>query len=78
MALDETINKDDKVVEVDGIKVVIDPMSAQYLTGAEVDFKSSLMGGGFSIKNPNATSTCGCGSSFRTANDAGRPGGCGH
>ncbi|MDI3327484.1 MAG: iron-sulfur cluster insertion protein ErpA [Alicyclobacillaceae bacterium] len=77
MALDEP-KDDDQVVETSGIRVVIDPMSARYLQGAEIDYVDSLMGAGFKIHNPNAVSTCGCGSSFRTADDAGQPGTCGH
>ena len=54
----------DTVIETNGIKLVVDPISARYLKGAEVDFVDNQMGGGFTIKNPNAKSTCGCGSSF--------------
>jgi iron-sulfur cluster insertion protein len=54
----------DAVVEVNGVKLLVDPISARYLTGAEVDFVDNITGGGFTIKNPNAKSTCGCGSSF--------------
>jgi iron-sulfur cluster insertion protein len=54
----------DTVVESNGVKLVVDPISARYLKGAEVDFVDNLTGGGFTIKNPNAKSTCGCGSSF--------------
>lgn len=54
----------DAVVEVNGVKLLVDPISARYLTGAEVDFVDNVTGGGFTIKNPNAKSTCGCGSSF--------------
>ena len=67
--LDEHINEDDNVLEfkVDGyneVKVLVDAMSMIYLDGAEVDYKQDLMGAQFVIKNPNASSTCGCGSSF--------------
>lgn len=67
--LDEHINEDDNVLEfkVDGynkVKVLVDAMSMIYLEGAEVDYKQDLMGAQFVIKNPNASSTCGCGSSF--------------
>ena len=61
---DEVQNEDDSVVEKDGVKLLIDPMSYQYLTGAEIDYTEGLEGAQFVIKNPNATSTCGCGSSF--------------
>jgi iron-sulfur cluster assembly accessory protein len=54
----------DRVVESNGIKLFVDPISVRYLKGAEVDFVDNLAGGGFTIKNPNAKSTCGCGSSF--------------
>ena len=52
------------VFESNGVKLYIDPVSISYLKGAEVDFVETVTGGGFTIKNPNATSTCGCGSSF--------------
>jgi iron-sulfur cluster insertion protein len=61
---DEEIKKDDTTVENKGVKLLIDPMSYQYLVGAEVDYKESLEGSQFVIKNPNANTTCGCGSSF--------------
>ncbi len=54
----------DKVFEVNGVRLLVDPISLRYLQGAEVDFVDNTMGGGFTIKNPNAKSTCGCGSSF--------------
>ena len=64
MVLDE-VTDGDEILEVQGIKVIVDPMSLRYLDGAEVDYKDDLLGGGFAIKNPNATSTCGCGHSFQ-------------
>ena len=54
----------DAVIQSNGVKLLIDPISARYLAGAEVDFVDNITGGGFTIKNPNAKSTCGCGSSF--------------
>ncbi len=54
----------DQVFEVNGVRLLVDPISLRYLRGAEVDFVDNNMGGGFTIKNPNAKSTCGCGSSF--------------
>ena len=54
----------DQVFEVHGVRLLVDPISLRYLKGAEVDFVDNHMGGGFTIKNPNAKSTCGCGSSF--------------
>jgi iron-sulfur cluster insertion protein len=61
---DETANADDAVMEKSGVTLLIDPMSYQYLVGAEIDYTEGLEGSQFVIKNPNATSTCGCGSSF--------------
>lgn len=75
MALDEA-KDNDKIFEQNGIKIVVDEQSGQYLEGAQVDYVESMMGGGFKIENPQASSTCGCGSSFRTAGDAGKPGSC--
>ncbi|WP_415891414.1 iron-sulfur cluster insertion protein ErpA [Neptuniibacter sp. SY11_33] len=61
---DENAADDDTVIERDGVFMVVDPMSFQYLVGSEVDFKEGLQGSQFVINNPNATTTCGCGSSF--------------
>ncbi len=63
-SFDEKIADDDTVVEKDGIRMLIDGISYQYLVGAKVDYKDDLEGAQFTIKNPNATTTCGCGSSF--------------
>lgn len=63
---EEVANDDDTAVEKDGVTLLIDPMSYQYLVGAEIDYKEDLQGSQFVIKNPNATGTCGCGSSFST------------
>jgi iron-sulfur cluster assembly accessory protein len=54
----------DQVFESNGVRLIVDPISVRYLEGAEVDFVDNMAGGGFTIKNPNAKSTCGCGSSF--------------
>ncbi len=61
---DEEVNEDDTCVEKSGVTVLVDSMSIQYLTGAEIDYKEDLNGAQFVIRNPNATTTCGCGSSF--------------
>ncbi|NVK02641.1 MAG: iron-sulfur cluster insertion protein ErpA [Oceanospirillaceae bacterium] len=61
---DEDVAEDDTVVENSGVTLVVDPMSFQYLAGAEVDYREGLQGSQFSVRNPNATTTCGCGSSF--------------
>ena len=63
-SFDACLNDDDTVVEHNGIRLVIDPMSLQYLTGSEVDYEEELAGSRFVVKNPNATATCGCGASF--------------
>ncbi|GGK85205.1 iron-sulfur cluster insertion protein ErpA [Amphritea balenae] len=61
---DEAVADDDTAIENDGVTMLVDPMSFQYLAGAEVDYKEGLQGSQFVINNPNATTTCGCGSSF--------------
>ncbi|WP_270165050.1 HesB/IscA family protein [Paenibacillus sp. SYP-B4298] len=73
MGFDDEQHDNDKEMQIDGLKVVVDEDSLKYLNGLEIDFKESAMGGGFTIENPNATATCGCGSSFRTATAAGKP-----
>lgn len=62
--LDEEQNEDDFVIEQASVTVLVDSMSMQYLQGATIDYKEEIMGSSFIIKNPNAQSTCGCGSSF--------------
>lgn len=61
---DEEVSDDDTTLEKGGVTLLIDPMSYQYLVGAEIDYSEGLEGSQFVIRNPNATSTCGCGSSF--------------
>lgn len=61
---DEVANEDDTALVKDGVTLLVDPMSYQYLVGAEIDYSEGLEGSQFVIKNPNASSTCGCGSSF--------------
>jgi len=61
---DEDVNEDDASMEKNGVTLLIDAMSYQYLVGAEIDYQESIEGSQFVIKNPNASSTCGCGSSF--------------
>jgi len=80
MGLDENPpREDDVVVPVsDGLSVYVDSYSAQYLDGAEIDYVDALMGGGFTIHNPNAVRTCGCGHSFQTADGAGDARPCSH
>jgi iron-sulfur cluster insertion protein len=61
---DEEVGEGDTVVENDGVKLLVDPMSFQYLSGAEIDYSEGMEGAQFVIRNPNASTTCGCGSSF--------------
>ncbi len=61
---DEAVNEDDTTFEKNGVTLLVDSMSFQYLVGAEIDYKEDINGSQFVIKNPNATTTCGCGSSF--------------
>ena len=62
--IEEKSEPDDEIVNIEGIKIFIDPFSSQYLDGIEIDYVSSMMGQGFTFNNPNATGGCGCGSSF--------------
>ena len=63
-SLDDTVNPDDRTFERDGVTAVIDEVSLDLLTGSEIDYVEELVGASFQVKNPNATSSCGCGSSF--------------
>ncbi len=63
-SFDEKVNDGDTAIEKDGVTFLVDPMSYQYLLGAELDYQEGLMGAQFMINNPNASTTCGCGSSF--------------
>jgi iron-sulfur cluster assembly accessory protein len=76
MTLDEE-QEGDTVIQQEGFKVFIDEMSLGYISGSEVDYVDSLMGAGFTVNNPNAVSSCGCGHSFRTAGGSGTPRSCG-
>ena len=64
LMIEEAGGAGDQVYESNGVRLFVDPVSISYLKGAEVDFVDTITGGGFTIKNPNASSTCGCGSSF--------------
>lgn len=81
MALDENAPEDgDHVFEQDGIRVLVDGLSLQYMDGSSVDYVDDPLGGGFKIENPNAQATCGCGSSFSAEGagaEAAKGGGCG-
>jgi iron-sulfur cluster assembly accessory protein len=67
LMIEETGSDADRMFESNGVKLYVDPISIRYLGGAEVDFVDTVTGGGFTIKNPNAVSTCGCGQSFSTS-----------
>lgn len=73
MGFDDDETENDIYMNVNDMKIVVDKESLKYLDGLEIDFEESGMDGGFTINNPNASATCGCGSSFRTASDAGKP-----
>jgi iron-sulfur cluster assembly accessory protein len=79
MTLDEE-QEGDTVVPIGGFNVLVDEMSMGYIDGSEIDYVDSLMGAGFTVNNPNAVSSCGCGHSFKTAGGGGeaRSCGCGH
>jgi iron-sulfur cluster assembly protein len=80
MTIEEAAEEDDEVIEQAGVRLMVDTFSSMYLQGAEVDFVSSLMGGGFTVRNPNAVANCSCGHSFNAgANEETAHGcGCGH
>src|SRR5829696_3651942 len=77
MTIDEQSDEGDEVIETEGVKVLVDNFSAMYLEGAEIDYVNSLMGGGFTVRNPNAVASCACGHSFDTGGNAGTTQGCG-
>ena len=82
MTVEESAEDGDEVIESDGVRLLVDNFSAMYLEGAQVDYVNSLMGGGFTVHNPNAVASCACGHSFDTgANEQTAHGcgsGCGH
>ncbi|SDB94179.1 HesB/IscA family protein [Shouchella lonarensis] len=73
MGFDETRNEEDTYMEIDGLGVLVDKESTPIVNGLVIDYKQNMMGGGFTIDNPNAIANCGCGSSFRTATNEGTP-----
>ena len=78
MALDDSAPEaDDQVFDDKGVKIFVDPLSLGYMEGASVDYVDDVLGGGFKIENPNAVSSCGCGSSFKTEGSGGGCGSCG-
>ena len=77
MTIEDVSEEDDTVIETDGVKLLVDSFSGMYLQGAEVDYVSSLMGGGFTVRNPNAVASCSCGHSFDAGGNAPTSHGCG-
>src|SRR5690625_881407 len=73
IGFDDEFTEADNEIEVNGLKVAVNSESQKYLYGVKIDFKESAMGGGFTIDNPNASVTCGCGASFRTPLEEGKP-----
>lgn len=73
MGFDDEKRSEDQEFEQYDVRILVDDKSLPYLKGVEIDYQESGLGGGFTIHNPNAFATCGCGSSFRTANDPGQP-----
>jgi iron-sulfur cluster assembly protein len=78
MMLEDAPTPEDNVLDASGIKVYVDGQSISLLQGSQIDYVDTLMGAGFTVNNPNAVAACGCGSSFRTADDTGAPRGCTH
>lgn len=78
MMLEDQPTPDDRVLLTNGMKVYVDDKSIPLITGSEIDYVDTLMGAGFTVNNPNAVAACGCGSSFRTADDAGTARSCAH
>jgi iron-sulfur cluster assembly accessory protein len=78
MMLEDAPTPEDKVLDASGIKVYVDGQSISLLQGSQIDYVDTLMGAGFTVNNPNAVAACGCGSSFRTADDSGTARSCAH
>jgi iron-sulfur cluster assembly protein len=78
MMLEDAPTPEDSILEANGVRVYVDGQSIPLLTGASIDYVDPLMGAGFTVNNPNAVSGCGCGSSFRTADDSGQARSCAH
>ena len=80
MAFDDNVRPEDEIVEMDGVRVIVDEYSVQHIRGSEIDYVDSLMGAGFTVHNPNAVHSCSCGHSFDTGDSSGdaKACGCGH
>jgi iron-sulfur cluster assembly protein len=78
MMLEDQPTADDNVLHANGVRVYIDNNSVPLIKGSQIDYVDTLMGAGFTVNNPNAVTACGCGSSFRTADDSGQARSCAH
>jgi iron-sulfur cluster assembly protein len=78
MMLEDAPTAEDRILEANGVKVYVDGKSIDLLQGSQIDYVDTLMGAGFTVNNPNAVAACGCGSSFRTADDSGSARSCAH
>lgn len=78
MMLEDAPTEADRILETNGVRVYVDDKSIDLLQGSQIDYVDTLMGAGFTVNNPNAVAACGCGSSFRTADDEGSPRACAH
>ena len=78
MMLEDQPTPEDVRLEANGVRVYVDGQSIPLLAGSQIDYVDTLMGAGFTVNNPNAVAACGCGSSFRTADDAGQARACAH
>ena len=78
MMLEDAPTDEDRVLQANGVRVYVDGKSVDLLQGSQIDYVDTLMGAGFTVNNPNAVAACGCGSSFRTADDSGSARSCAH
>ncbi|HYL40099.1 MAG TPA: iron-sulfur cluster assembly accessory protein [Candidatus Binatus sp.] len=78
MMLEDQPTPEDNVLEANGVRVYVDGNSISLIQGSQIDYVDTLMGAGFTVNNPNAVAACGCGSAFRTADDAGQARACAH
>lgn len=77
MALEDNVREDDTVIEQNGVRIVVDEFSQQYVEGSTIDYVDNLMGAGFTVQNPNAVRSCSCGHSFDTGEEGGQATSCG-
>lgn len=77
MSIEDVVEDGDTVIDLNGVRLLVDEFSAMYVGGAEIDYVNSLMGGGFTVNNPNAVASCACGHSFDAGANQGTAQGCG-